>query len=645
MFSFLKRIFLGEPIDPFNPKSRENIALITLFAWVGLGADPLSSSCYGPAEAYLALGQHSNLALFVAVITIITIFIISIGYNQVIELFPAGGGGYKVATKLLHPYAGLISGSALIVDYVLTIAVSIASGTDAIFSFLPLWMLPYKIYVEAITIIVLLSLNLRGMREAIQILLPIFLGFMLVHIGLIIYGIYAHAEGFVRVVPATMHETYQLSQSVGWFMVIGLILHAYSLGSGTYTGLESISNNVQRLAEPRVRTGKRTTWFMATSLSFVAGGLILLYLLWSVQPVPGETLNATVFHSILGDGWFGQSLLIFTLELEAGLLFVAANAGFLGGPSVLGNMAIDNWVPNRFRHFSSRLVVQNGLIFFGFAALIVLFLTSGNVSTLVVLYSINVFITFSLSLLSISVYWIKHRTTSAWKWHFLLSAFACLVTTTILCVTLFYKFTSGGWLTLMITSLIVILCLFIRRHYDFVAKKLEGLDKLLVQPLGVEASTPYAIDPNQSTAIIYINNYSVGMHTLLSVLRIFPGQFKNFVFVGAGVVDSESYRGEVELEQMQSKVNDMLDYFVKYCSQYQIPAEAHAAFGTDTVQELESISDMVSERYPNGIFFASKLIFSRDSIFTRFLHNQTPNILQHYLHFKGKELMILPMKL
>lgn len=644
MFSSLRKIFLGEPLNPLNPKARQHIALITLIAWVGLGADPLSSSCYGPEETYRALGVYPYLALYIAAIMVITIFIISLGYNQVIELFPSGGGGYKVASKLLHPYAGLVSGAALIVDYILTISVSIASGTDAIFSFLPMWWLPYKLYIEAFFILLLLTLNLRGMKEAIQILLPIFLGFVVSHFFLIIYGIAIHSKGLLTVIPTTIQQTQSLSQVVGWLGVIGLTLHAYSLGSGTYTGLEAVSNNVQRLAEPRVNTGKRTMLLMAISLSFTAGGIILLYLLWNVMPIPGKTLNAIVFHSILGDSWVGQTLLILILELEAGLLFVAANAGFAAGPNVLANMAVDGWVPNRFRHLSNRLVIQNGLLFFGIAALAVLFWTQGDISLLVVLYSINVFITFSLSLLGICVYWVKHRASPAWRWHFLLSLSACLVTTSILCITLFYKFTAGGWVTLLITSSLIVVGFLIKRHYEFIARKLEQENKLLQQPLE-EGIAPLAINPKQPTAIIFVNNVAVGMHTLLSVLRHFPNQFKNFVFLSAGAVDVESFSAEPELETMQESVNHLLDYFVKFCYQNGFPSESYAAFGTDTVEELKKLTDITDLKYPNAIYFASQLVFSKENIITRFLHNQTPLILQHYLHFRGRELMILPMRI
>src|SRR6202521_2468842 len=129
---------LGAPLDPFSNQTRQHIALIAFLAWIGLGADGLSSSSYGPEEAFLALGQHYHLAFYLAIVTAITVFIISLAYNQVIELFPSGGGGYKVASKLISPRAGLVSGSALIVDYVLTIAISIAGGINALFSLLPI---------------------------------------------------------------------------------------------------------------------------------------------------------------------------------------------------------------------------------------------------------------------------------------------------------------------------------------------------------------------------------------------------------------------------------------------------------------------------------------------------------------------------
>src|SRR5437762_123291 len=177
----VRRLIIGAPRDPLNPETRRHLVLIAFLAWIGLGADGLSSSCYGPEEAFLALGEHTELGIYLAIATAVTVFIISLGYNQVIELFPNGGGGYKVATQLLGPNAGLVSGAALMVDYVLTIAISVASGVDALFSLLPVAAQAFKVTTEVALIVLLTTLNLRGMKESIVVMLPIFLGFFLSH--------------------------------------------------------------------------------------------------------------------------------------------------------------------------------------------------------------------------------------------------------------------------------------------------------------------------------------------------------------------------------------------------------------------------------------------------------------------------------
>src|SRR2546430_12766223 len=169
-------IIFGAPLDPFSKETRRHVVLVAFLARIGIGADGLSSSCYGPEDAFLALGDHRHLGLYQAIATAITVFIIAVAYNQVIELFPSGGGGYKVATSLIGPYTGLVSGAALIVDYMLTIAISVASGIDAVFSLLPLGAQEFKLASELVLVGLLLYLNLRGIQESIKVLLPIFLG-------------------------------------------------------------------------------------------------------------------------------------------------------------------------------------------------------------------------------------------------------------------------------------------------------------------------------------------------------------------------------------------------------------------------------------------------------------------------------------
>ncbi|MGH8704838.1 MAG: amino acid permease, partial [Burkholderiales bacterium] len=207
LYQSLRQFVVGAPLDPLSTKTRHSLALAAFFAWVGLGADGISSSAYGPEEAFRALGTHPQLGLYLALATMVTVFVIALAYNQVIELFPTGGGGYRVASQLLGPHAGLVSGAALLVDYVLTIAISAAAGVDALFSLLPVAFLKWKLTAGLAIVAVLLLLNLRGMKEAIRILLPIFLGFIATHAVLIVYGILAHAGGFASIVPAAVEET------------------------------------------------------------------------------------------------------------------------------------------------------------------------------------------------------------------------------------------------------------------------------------------------------------------------------------------------------------------------------------------------------------------------------------------------------
>src|SRR3954463_1306894 len=168
----IKQLVLGKPRDIRDPDVFHKISLAAFLAWVGLGADGLSSSAYGPDEAYRALGVHTHLSILLVAMTAITIIVISIAYSNLIEHFPGGGGGYLVASKLLGPKAGVVSGCALVVDYVLTISVSVASGCDALWSFLPAALLPYKLTAEFTVLILLMILNLRGVKESVTFLAP-----------------------------------------------------------------------------------------------------------------------------------------------------------------------------------------------------------------------------------------------------------------------------------------------------------------------------------------------------------------------------------------------------------------------------------------------------------------------------------------
>jgi amino acid transporter len=646
-----REIVLGKALDPLKSETRHSMALVAFIAWVGLGADGLSSSAYGPEETFRALGQHTHLGLYMAIATAITVFIIALAYNQVIELFPTGGGGYRVATKLVGPYMGLIAGCALVLDYVLTIAISVAAGVEAVASLLPLGFQPFKLWAEFVIIAILIVLNLRGLKEAIKILLPIFLGFVVTHFALIVYGILAHASHLPAIIPTTLAETGSLADNIGWIGVSGLLLLAYSQGGGTYTGLEAVSNNVNILAEPRVHTGKMTMFYMAISLAFTAGGIILLYLLWDAHPVEGQTLNASTFKLIIDSIGFGsdfarQSVLVVVLAFEAGLLFVAANTGFLGGPAVLSNMAADSWVPHKFRYLSTRLVTQNGILVLGIAALAILFWTRGSVTLLVVLYSVSVFLTFAISLFGLCLYWWRHRKElEHWKRRFALSLVGFVICASILLVLVVEKFADGGWATAVIIAAIAGLCIYVRNHYRDTKAAIHSVDEVFAnQPFGPHVG-PVIPDSEDQTAVFIVGtSRGGGLHALLWVQRLFPGHFKNFIFVNARTVDSHAYGGEGAVEQLRAEANATLKFFVDFCHSHGMASSAYLGFGTDVVNEVTKLCEDISTQYPNAIFFTSKLIFEHDNWFTRLLHNQAALAIQRRLHFDGLQMVILPMK-
>jgi amino acid transporter len=648
----LRELLLGPPRDPLAPETRKHIALAAVLAWIGIGADGLSSSAYGPAEAYIALGPHGQLALYLAVATAFTVFLISLAYNQVIELFPNGGGGYKVATRLVGPFAGLVAGSALIVDYVLTIAISVASGVDALFSLVHPVHQAIKFEVEIAVIVLLIYLNLRGMRESIRILAPIFIGFVATHLALIGYGIASHGGMLGGEVRQALQETRQLADQAGWFFVVAIFLRAYSLGGGTYTGIEAVSNNVNMLKEPRVRTGKWTMLLMALSLSLTAAGIILLYLLWDVVPSrTGATLNAVVFRDIIASLGFhddaSHALLTTVLVFEGALLFVAANTGFLGGPAVLANMAVDRWVPNRFSALSSRLVTRNGVLLMGAGALAILAWTEGYVALLVVLYTVNVFITFALALLGLTLYWWRQRRDIEQAYRRLaLSGLALLVTVAILAVIVVERFLQGGIITLAITSVVVATGLLIRSHYARVRRLTDEFEREHRWRMQDLPSPPPAPDPSRPTAVFLVSAHrGVGLHMLERVEGLFPGHFHNLVFVSVGTVDSESYGSDQSLRTLQYETRATLDGLVN-CAQVRGKASCwYDAYGSDRLAELERLSLVVRERFPNSVFFASVLVFKKERPWNRWLHSHTPAEMQRILNEHGIELVMLPVTL
>jgi len=647
----LKTSIIGAPRNPLDSNIFHKISLISLFAWVGLGSDAMSSSSYGPPEAYLALGGHIYLAIFVAMGIILTIFVISTSYSQIVELFPTGGGGYLVASKLLSPSLGMLSGCALLIDYVLTISISIASGVEAVLSFLPInWQIT-KLWFAFSVIMILVLLNLRGIKESVIVLIPIFALFAITHVILIIYVFSTHLANVPTVMNNTVTDVHDVTSGIGITGLLFIILHSYSMGAGTYTGIEAVSNAVPVMREPKVKTAKRTMRLMAISLAFMAAGLMFAYVLYNVAHEPGKTLNATLFENVTKSwGTLGNYFVIATLISEAGLLFVASQTGFIDGPRVLANMALDRWVPTKFATLSDRFVTQNGILIMGISALIMVFLTQGSVEHLVVFYSIAVFITFFLSQAGMVRHWWESKMeVKDWGKKFLINGMGLVMTVLILISVILVKFHEGGWVTLLIISVFAGVVFIIRHHYDYASGLIKELNAKIINYTEfadiIKNDTPDKIDLQDKTAVLLVNGFNgLGIHTLHNIFKLFGGIYKNFVFVQIGVIDAGVFKGVEEIKGLQDEVNKDIHKYVGLVSSYGYYAESFTSIGTDVVDEITKLAPDILMKFPNSVFFGGQIVFPNESLLSRWLHNYTVFSSQRKLYAEGIPFVVLPIK-
>jgi amino acid transporter len=652
ILGWLKTVLIGKSRELSDQKLFHRISLVAVFAWVGLGADGLSSSCYGPEEAFKALGHYPHLSLFVALAAVATIVAICASYSQIIELFPTGGGGYLVASKLLSPAVGVVSGCALLIDYVLTVTISVASGGDALFSILPAPWQTWKLPLVIAGVALLTLLNLRGVKESVLLWVPVFFVFLITHAFVFLYVLATHFTGLVGMAGSTAAEVRAVSSQLGWFGMLVLLLKAYSMGAGTYTGIEAVSNGLPILREPRVETGKRTMRYMGVSLAVTVAGLLLAYLLVGVEPQTDKTLNAVLFDR-LAQSWPGPTgfgFVLVTLISEAALLFIAAQAGFLDGPRVLASMALDRWFPARFANLSDRFVTQNGVLLIGAAALVMMGLTRGSVALLVVLYSINVFITFSLSQLGMVRHWWNERHAQpSWKKKLAINGIGLLLTGFILISLCAVKFHQGGWMTLLATALLVAAAFAIKRHYARVSEQLRRLDEIIPVAHAAAENAPLpdtaACDPKAKTAVLFVNGFNgLGLHTVLNAMRLFGGAFRNFVFVQVGVVDAGNFKGTAEIERLGAHLQTECGRYVNYLRAQGYSAAAFTAIGPDAVEEIGKLTPAITAQYSNAVFFGGQLLFERETLASRWLHNHTIFALQRRLFLLGLPFVILPIR-
>jgi K+ transporter len=289
--------------------------------------------------------------------------------------------------------------------------------------------------------------------------------------------------------------------------------------------------------------------------------------------------------------------------------------------------------------------MQNGVLLMGLAALAMLLYTRGSVQTLVYMYSINVFLTFSLSQLGMTRFWKERRGEPGRGRYLALHVVALLLCVGILVVTVLERFTHGGWVTVLLTALFVALCYGIHGHYRRAQEGLRQLDDVLDTLPATGEARPKSLDPKLPTAVLLVSSFNgFGVHTLLSILRYFPGLYKQFIFVSVAVVDSGSFKGREEIEALQQHTEEDLAKYVEKTRRMGFAADSVWDVGIEVVAKATDLCQQVARLYPKATIFTGKLVFREERFYHGFLHSETARAIQRRLQWVGVPMVVLPIR-
>ncbi|MEP7134316.1 MAG: APC family permease [Chloroflexota bacterium] len=461
MLNRLKDFFIGPPLPTLqlNEKKLNKIRALAAFS-----PDALSSIAYANQEIYLGLVVAGSMGLGIAWPIGLAIsgllVIVAISYYQTIHGYPSGGGSYVVARDNLGPKMGLIAGSALLIDYLLTAAVSLTAGVEAIASAFPaLWQ--YRVLIAIFLLILITLANLRGLRETGTLMsIPVYL-FLFTYLPMLAYGLYVYLKGG----PASLAEVAPQSTAP---LTVFLILHTFATGCTALTGIEAISNGVPAFEAPESKNAGKTLIVMAILMAVLFVGSIGLTQYLGVIAGPQETILSALARRLLGNGVAYYFIQISTMLILA----VAANTSFAGFPRLAAILAKDGFLPHQFMGIGDRLVFANGIISLSFATAVLIAIFGGNSHALIPLFAVGVFLAFTLSQAGMVVHWWRERG-RGWQFKSLANGLGALATFVTLFVVGYSKFREGAWVTIVLIPAIVIVFNRINLHYKQVGKELS----------------------------------------------------------------------------------------------------------------------------------------------------------------------------
>ncbi len=505
----LKRLLLGSPLhtSELHGQRLSKKAALTVFA-----SDNLSSTAYATEEILLVLMLagpaflHSVVPIAGSIAVLLTIVVLS--YAQLVHAYPSGGGAYTVARENLGVGAGLVAAAALSIDYVLTVAVSVAAGVAAIVSFVPA-LFSHRILVGVIAVALVLVINLRGAKESARVFaFPVYT-FVACAYLLIGAGLWRHfVEG---VQPQPVHVEPQINV-VGTLAIAMLMMRGFSQGCTALTGVEAISNGVQAFEKPAARNAQLTLFLMAAILgSMFLGVSYAAYLFGVVPKLDGsETVLSQIGRIVFGTDPAGLGIFYYVTQISTtAILILAANTCFAGFPRLASILAEDRFVPRQLANLGDRLVFSNGILVLGGLAAVLLIGFQGDTHALLPLYAIGVFLSFTLSQAGLVVHW-WHSREKGRGWRLALNALGAVTTGLVLLVIAFFKFSEGAWVVIFAVPAVMFLFWKTRRHYFNVTMQLSlsGAERTSVTRHTV--IVPVSPTPNRVvlTAVAYAKSIS-----------------------------------------------------------------------------------------------------------------------------------------
>jgi amino acid transporter len=457
----LKRILLGDPLASSQAPHQKISKVVALAIF---SSDALSSVAYATEEILLALSAGGFLALQyglpVAACVAGLLLVVAISYRQTIHAYPSGGGAYIVAKENLGEGPGLTAAAALLVDYVLTVAVSIASGVAAITSAFPS-LYPHRVILGVALIAAITLANLRGIRESGALFAPPTYFFVISLGMLILVGLFR--SQFLGIPPAPPPPL-PATESIGLL----LLLRAFASGCTALTGVEAISNAVPAFREPESRNASVTLGWMAAILGFLFTGTSLLAHRIQLVPRPEETILSQLAHAIFGAGWLYYSVQVAT----ALILVLAANTSFADFPRLSSLLAKDRFLPRQLANRGDRLVFSNGIIALGLVSAVLVVIFHGDTHAIIPLYAVGVFLSFTLSQFGMVRHWNDHPE-PGWRTKMVVNLTGGTVTAVVAVVIASSKFLHGAWMVILLIPILVMGFQGVRRHYAFVARELS----------------------------------------------------------------------------------------------------------------------------------------------------------------------------